>query len=87
MTREEALNVIRNEIDLCEEESVDALALEDAYSFVEHSITLDRIKEARAEIIKESFQEDEEYSVTKLVYLGDVLAVIDKLITESEGKE
>ncbi len=36
---------------------------------------LDKI---RAEIIAESFPEDEEISCCTIVYLGDVLAIIDK---------
>lgn len=85
MTREDALKVIRGEIDLCEEESVDALELEDVYSLVEHSIPLDRIKEARQEmtaIIEHCLLSG---ASIKACGLREARDIIDNLIAEVEG--
>lgn len=51
------------------------------------AVPLDRIKKAREEIIKASFPEDGEYSFSKIIYLGEAVSVIDKLIAEVEGKK
>ena len=96
MTREKALKVIRDEINLCEEESVDALELEDVYSFVKHSISLDRIKETREEINSKiesvvgtykgdtPFEQMPSAKIHRNNARKECLEILDKLIAEVE---
>lgn len=58
--------------------------LETLSAFTEQDIVKSVLEKIRAEIIAESFPEDEENSFCKIIYLKDVLDIIDKYREESE---
>lgn len=58
------------------------MAFDMAIKALEQESILNKI---RAEVIAESYPEDEESSFCKIVYLKDVLDIIDKYKAKSEG--
>lgn len=82
MTKEEAIRIAQGLITdfKCESETMVEFC-NVVIKALEQGNVLDKI---RAEIIAESFPEDDEYSLSNMVYLKDVLDILDKYKAESE---